>query len=428
MARQKWNRLQAEYTALVDPAARGHVAMGVREGAKIGDTEIRIRGEAEKLGPVTPRGFLKVVEYAGQPQVPGDKSGRLELAQWLTSPQNPLTSRVVVNRAWHHLYGAGLVRSVDNFGVTGDKPSHPELLDYLADQFVQDGWSVKRLIRRLVLTRAYGLSSQATEEHLVYDPANRWVWRHSPRRLDAEELRDAMLQAAGKLERTRPNGSAAAELKVIEIRNNGPEAQRLIEAGRSSQARSVYLPLVRTLVPTSLEVFDFADQGLVTGSRDTTTVPTQALYLLNDVFVRRNAQIIAEQLLAKSDLSDRDRIEQIYLATVGRSPSESEIERARFYLADYETVAATSLAGEFAAVKQRDEASRRTALLPADATQPVNAGAKPATDATPVNPDDVEQSDAPIKEELIQPRDALTAAWASLAQALFGSGEFRYVR
>ncbi|MFO1041678.1 MAG: PSD1 and planctomycete cytochrome C domain-containing protein [Planctomycetaceae bacterium] len=440
VARQNWNRLQAEYAAMTDPAASGQVTMGVRDAAVIGDTEIRIRGEAEKLGPVVPRGFLNVVKLEEQPVIPKDKSGRLELAQWLTDPRNPLTSRVVVNRLWHHLFGAGLVTSVDNFGVTGDKPSHPELLDYLANQFIQDGWSTKRMIRRLVLTRAYGLGSSATEQHLTTDPANRYVWRHSPRRLEAEELRDATLAATGRLDRTRPKGSAAAELKVIELRNNGPESLHLQEVGRASRARSVYLPLLRTLVPASLEVFDFADQGLVTGSRETTTVPTQALYLLNDPFVRRNSLAMAENLLAANDQTDRDRLETAYLATLGRFPSASEIERAQFFLSDYQSLASDLLAREFAAVARREAEQKSAAKAPADASHPANqgspskvpngngvAGAQQATIQV-VNPDDVEQTEATAKVEPIQARDARSAAWAAFVQALIGSGDFRFVR
>lgn len=436
VARQKWNRLQAEYVALNDPASLGEVAMGLRDAAKIGDTEIRIRGEAEKLGPIAPRGFLKVVEFAGQPNVPADKSGRLELAQWLTSPKNPLTSRVIVNRVWHHLYGAGLVRSVDNFGVTGDTPSHPELLDHLANSFVNDGWSLKRLVRRIVLTRAYGLGSSATDDQMTLDPANRYVWRHSPRRLEAEELRDAMLATAGVLDRHRHSGSVASELKVIEIRNNGPEAQRMVEAGRASRARSVYLPLLRTLVPTSLEVFDFADQGLVTGSRDATTVPTQALYLLNDSFVRQNSLIAAESLLAANDMDDARRIEAAYLTIVGRAPSESELQRAQFYLADYQSAAAEALSAEFSAANERHQAALAQANRPADASEPANlvtgkagglAAAQQASAAV-ANADDVDQTEAVITEVIVQARDARTAAWASLIQALLGSGEFRFVR
>src|SRR5262249_7525825 len=154
---------------------------------------IRIRGEAERLGPVVPRGFLTVFAVPGAPRVDPKGSGRLELAQWLTSPRNPLTPRVMVNRVWRYLFGQGLVLSVDNFGVTGDAPSHPELLDYLAARFIEEGWSVKKLVRAIVLSRAYQLAAEAPAAHLAADPANRLVWRHSPRRLSAEEIRDAML-------------------------------------------------------------------------------------------------------------------------------------------------------------------------------------------------------------------------------------------
>src|SRR5262249_41288584 len=147
-----------ELTALTDPVANGPIAHGLRDSKAIADTEIRIRGEAEKLGPVVPRGFLSLLDIPGTPKIPADHSGRLELAQWITSEQNPLTPRVLVNRAWHHLFGSGLVRSTDNFGVTGDVPSHPELLDHLARRFVREGWSVKKLVRELVLSRTYQLS------------------------------------------------------------------------------------------------------------------------------------------------------------------------------------------------------------------------------------------------------------------------------
>ena len=131
----------------------------------------------------------------------------------------------MVNRVWHHLFGQGLVSSVDNFGVTGDVPSHPELLDHLAARFVRDGWSVKKLVRTLVLSRAYQLGSEATSGHIAVDPANRLVWRHSPRRLDAEEIRDAMLAAAGKLDRTRPVRLAGQSMKVMEMGEQRPRGQ-----------------------------------------------------------------------------------------------------------------------------------------------------------------------------------------------------------
>jgi len=440
VARQKWNRLQSEYVALSDPAAYSEVALGVRESTTIGDTEIRLRGEAEQLGPVVPRGFLKVLHWQDQPTVPADQSGRLQLAQWLTSPQNPLTSRVVVNRIWQHLFGAGLVRSVDNFGVTGESPSHPELLDHLAEQFVAEGWSFKRLIRTLVLTRTYRLGSSATESHVAVDPENRWLWRHSPRRLSAEELRDATLAASGLLDAARVLGSPAQDLPVVELRNNGPESQRIVAAGRASQHRSVYLPLLRTIVPTSLEVFDFADQGLVTGRRETTTVPTQALYLLNDGFVRRNALALAEKTLSHLDLDDVQRIDALYQTALGRRPTSTEVDRARFYLASYAEQAEQLLGEEFAAAQaaavKEAEAKVLAAQQPADAVQTANSGVvarmnpavAQAAQAQVANADDVDQTDAPVIKEEIQAHDATTAAWASLVQALFASGEFRYLR
>ena len=155
--RLKYEKLQNELANLTDPTARGFAVHGVRDAKKIGDTELRIRGEAEKLGPVVPRGFLTAFTVAGAAPVPAKQSGRLELADWLTSPNNPLTPRVAVNRVWQHLFGTGIVSTVDNFGVSGAAPSNPELLDHLANRFIRDGWSTKRLVRTLVLTRAYRL-------------------------------------------------------------------------------------------------------------------------------------------------------------------------------------------------------------------------------------------------------------------------------
>lgn len=414
VARQKLRRLEGELTTLKDPAAYSEVTLGVREAAQIADTPVRIRGEAEQLGPVVPRGFPHALGYEGQPTVPADQSGRLQLAEWLVDRRNPLTARVIVNRVWQHLFGAGLVSTVDNFGVTGEAPTHPELLDHLASTLVDDGWSLKRMIRSLVLTRTYQLSSTGTAEQLAADPANRWQWRHSPRRLSAEELRDAMLMAAGTLDRARPK-PAVSDLPVIEIRNNGPEAQRLVQAGRASRHRSVYLPLLRTLVPESLEVFDFAEQGLVTGSRQTTTVPPQALYLLNDEFVRRQSLNLAERLIADAGSDSAERVRRVYRVTVGREATADEVVRALAFVVDYSAMAAQELSvPEVAVVAAEAEANAAT----------TDAG-KPAATS---NPDEAPQADADAQTEAVRTVDARTAAWASLVQALLASGEFRYVR
>jgi hypothetical protein len=367
-ARQKVTKLQQALLALTDPALQGRAALGVREAKSVGDTEIRIRGEAEKLGPVAPRGFLSLVNVPDAPRIGSSQSGRLELAEWLTRPRNPLTPRVMVNRVWHHLFGRGLVGSVDNFGTTGDAPSHPELLDHLAARFVREQWSVKTLIRTVVLSRTYQLSSSGNAGDVrTIDPDNRLLWRHSPRRLDAEEIRDAMLAAAGRLVLARPKGSPAKDLKVMEMQNNGAEATRIEKEGRASLHRSLYLPLLRSLVPQALEVFDFANQGFVTGRRDTTTVATQGLYLLNDPFVRDQSRAMADRLLGRKDVDDAERIDSAYRLTLSRTATATEIRRAEAYLSD-------------------------------------------------------------CGELLRGSKDPDAAAWASFCQALLGSAEFRFVR
>jgi len=440
IARQKMNRLQAEVLALTDPAANGgKVALGVRDARTVSDTEIRIRGEAEKLGPVAPRGFLSVVQFPDQPKVNPNQSGRLELAHWLTSEKNPLTSRVMVNRIWQHLFQQGLVRSVDNFGATGDVPSHPELLDYLASRFIREGWSVKRLVRKLALSRAYQLGSESSDTNQNVDPSNRLVWRHSPRRLDAEEIRDATLAVAGKLERGRPAGSLAKELKVMELPNNGPLARRLGDEARASRHRSLYLPLLRGLTPTALEVFDFAEQGMVTGRRDTTTVAPQALYLLNDPFVRQQSLALAERLLQSIENDDGNRVQQAYRLILGRSANEQEIERVKGYLADFESTSRPLFAATpdaTLALARRDVKASEAETPGVPSSRSSSTGndttantppAKPKA-APPVNPDQDVLEDAPVTEEVIQASNPKTAAWASFCQVLIGTAEFRYLK
>jgi hypothetical protein len=419
--RLKMIRLQNELMALTDPA-NGAVALGVRDAKTVGDTEVRVRGEAEKLGPIVARGVLSVLQVPDAPKLNTSQSGRLELAEWLASEQNPLTSRVMVNRVWQHLFGQGLVKSVDNFGVTGDVPSHPELLDYLAGRFVRDGWSVKKLVRQIVLSRAYCLGSEMSETNFAADPANNMIWRHNPRRLDAEEIRDATLAAADNLNLGRPEASPAKDLKVMELPNNGPLARRLAEQAVASARRSIYLPLLRGLTPTSLEVFDFAEQGMVTGSRDTTTVATQALYLLNDPFVRRQSLALAERLLKRTETDDAGRVDWVYRLTVGRPAAPAEIARARNYLDHYES----ALRDVIATAQAQPRPAPRVDLA-AIAAERTGENA-PRRAVPPRNPDEVVPTEEPVKQEVIQAADSRTAAWASFCQALLGSGEFRYIK
>jgi cytochrome c553 len=413
--RLEYERLQGELLSLTDPAARGHAVHGVSDAKVVSDTEVRLRGEAERLGPTVARGFLTAFEVPGAPAVNRKQSGRLELARWLVSPKNPLVPRVIVNRVWYYLFGQGIVTTVDNFGVNGDVPTHPELLDHLANRFIREGWSVKRLIRAIVLTRAYQLSTQATPAHLAADPASQLVWRHSPRRLDAEELRDAMLAAAGTLSRSTPPKSPVQDLKMIEIRDNGPEAKLIRERAEASHSRSVYLPLLRGIVPQSLEAFDPIDQTLVSGQRDATTVPSQALFLLNSAFVRMQALALAERLLANDHATDSSRIATAYRLTLGRVPTSTELARAESFLSGVEAVFGT---GTLAAAVAPTQAE----LTPGAAAKPAPAPAKPA------NPDEADQTGEAVVEEVVQPKDARTAAWLAFVQALFGSAEFRFLR
>jgi len=403
--RLKLQQLQAALLDLTDPATQGYAVHGLREGKRIGDTNIRIRGEAERLGPIVPRGFLTAFNVPGAPVIDPSHSGRLEMAQWLTNPANPLTSRVIVNRVWQHLFGDGLVITADNFGITGDVPSNPELLDYLAAHFVQDSWSVKHLVRTLALSRTYRLGTDAPAAYCEADPSNRLLWRHSPRRLDAEELRDSMLASSDRLQLGAPPPSIAKELKMIEMRDNGAQSSAIQEFANASRARSVYLPLLRGVTPAALAAFDPVTQTLVTGHRETTTVATQALFLLNSTFVRQQSLDLAEHLLSQRRISDDARVAQAYRLTLGRNPNPAEVERARKFIAVY---------------ADSSPQARRAPVA-----------AKPATAASlkfSLEGDDMDRKEYVPVEPEVQAGDPKSAAWMAFVQALYASAEFRFVR
>ena len=275
-------------------AVGGNECMGVNDG-RAGNAALLIRGEISQAGESVPRGFVTVLNTAPPPSIPGNESGRRELAEWLTSKSNPLTARVEVNRIWLHLFGQGLVRTADNFGTNGEAPSHPELLDTLAVQFMDEGWSVKRLIRSIVLSHTYQLSSATTPAGNEIDPDNRLLWRASSRRLDAEAIRDAILAASGQLQLTPPRGSVVANIGEGYI---GKGIRPEIFSDVTANYRSVYLPIVRDFPPEVLDIFDFAEPSLVIAARDVTNVPSQALYLMNNQFVRDQAAAMAKRVLA----------------------------------------------------------------------------------------------------------------------------------
>jgi cytochrome c553 len=311
--------------------SQGDLVMAVRDAAAPEDCRIHIRGEVTELGDVVPRGYVRVLTFPQSPDVNPKQSGRLQLAMWMTSRQNPLTARVMVNRIWYHLLGRGIVPTVDNFGALGEPPSHPELLDYLALQFMEQGWSVKKMIRQIMLSRAYQLSSDHHEGNYQKDPDNILVWRMNRRRLEAEAIRDAILAIGGNLDLTRPKGSPVQELSG-EIGRRAKTESLL----RENRYRSAYLPIVRGLVPEVLNLFDGADPELVTGQRDVTTVAPQALYLMNAPLVLEQAEAAARRLLADRRLKDdAARLRHAFLLVLGRLPTPQQQDDALAFLSDF---------------------------------------------------------------------------------------------
>ena len=301
----------------------GPVAMGIRESSPA-DCKIHIRGNVRTLGESVPRGYLQVVRIDKAAAINARQSGRLELAAWLTHHDNPLTARVMANRVWYHLTGRGLVTTPDNFGAMGQRPSHPLLLDHLAVQFRENGWSVKSLIRSIVLSRTYRLSSNPNAAGTAGDPDNSLFWRMNHRRLDAEAIRDTMLAASGKLDRKPRQKSVVA---AIVNANIGRSANVNRQLDQLNHNRSVYLPIVRNRLPEMLRLFDFAEPSIIVGRRDVTTVPAQALFLLNSNFVLGLSDHMAGQLLAAGG-EESARVRQAYRLTLSRTPSESEIAAA----------------------------------------------------------------------------------------------------
>ncbi len=305
-------RLEADLKRLLASGPARPVAMGVSEAARIEDCPLCIRGNFHTQGARVPRGFLQVAYLGRTPTLPAKESGRRELAEWLAGADNPLTARVMVNRIWHHLFGQGLVRTVDNFGTTGEAPSHPELLDYLALRFARDGWSVKKLIRAIMLSRAYQLASRADPQSAAADPENRLVGHMNRRRLDAEAIRDAILAVSGRLDLT----VGGPTIKPGTATETGYRFD--------DRRRSVYTPVFRNRLLELFEAFDFADPNLVGGRRNVSTVATQALYLMNNPFVMDQARYAAARALAWPRLDEAGRLARAYRLALGRPPTARE--------------------------------------------------------------------------------------------------------
>lgn len=283
--------------------------------------KIGVRGSYIEFSDEVPRGNIHFLGGAAARQIP-QSSGRLEFARNLVSDQNPLTARVFVNRIWHHLYGAGLVRTVDDFGHLGEKPSHPELLDWLAQRFMDDGWSVKKLVKLLVTSETWRQSSIASQESLTADPENRLVHHLAMRRLEAEEIRDSMLAVAGRLD------DSLYGPPINPYRSAEDAAKRLFTGPIDGDGRrSLYLKMTLMEPPKFLTLFNQPIPKLTSGRRDATNVPDQALALLNDPFVVAMARHWSERVLLDKAVAPEQRVQQMFTAAFARAPKSDETVR-----------------------------------------------------------------------------------------------------
>jgi hypothetical protein len=383
------------------PTEANLVAMGAVERSRSVNARLLDRGELDKPGETVPRGFVQLISDGDEPRITKG-SGRLEFAEWVADEENPLTARVWANRVWLHLFDKGIVPTPDNFGMSGQQPTNPGLLDHLASRLVANGWSTKKLIREIVLSRAYAMSSAFDAKAAAVDPDNALLWRMPKKRLEAEAIRDSMLLAAGLLDLRAPTGSRVA---FAEGGMRGPQQERLMSflSGNADNHRSVYLPIVRDRVPESLEVFDFAEPAFVTGERNVTNVPTQALYLLNSAEMMRISDAFAARVVEGAS-DEAGRIALAFELAFGRKPTAAEMRACRDFLDD------------FKAAHGREQAASGRNAAPADGRR------------------------APMRERARARIEAARAAqaggsapapkhpeYSALCQAILLSGEFRTV-
>jgi len=308
-------------------------AMGVLETKEPIEANALVRGDVEKPAQKVPRGFLQVLPAGGPATIQRGESGRRELADWLTAKNNPLTARVMANRIWLQLFGEGLVTSPNNWGLTGHKPTHPKLLDHLALHFMTQDWSVKKLIRSIVLSETYQRSSRMHHANYQVDPDNKLLWRANPRPLDAEALRDSILTAGGGLDLKRPYGSQVSQIGDKRVGGSFNQSQLSTEV----RYRSVYLPILRDDLPEALGLFDFADPNVSKPKRESTNVPSQALYLMNSKWVLTEAAAMAKDLVKR--FPDREsRIKEAFLRIYSRPPDAVDLAAAQGFFSRFKPV------------------------------------------------------------------------------------------
>jgi hypothetical protein len=322
--RERLEAIDADWATLRSNAPPPLPVVLAAEESKPVDLPVYLRGSHLNPGPEkVPRGFVQILNRAPAPHIPTSQSGRLQLADWLTDPQHPLTARVTVNRIWQAHFGEGLVRTPDNFGLRGEAPTHPELLDWLARDLIRSGWSIKQLHRTMVLSSTYQMSSAFDPQAANLDPDNRLLWRMNRRRLEAEPLRDALLAVSGRLD-LGMGGSLVTWANAEYVPGDATSA--------SSLRRAVYLPVVRDRVYDVFTIFDFANPSVGVCKRTPTVVTHQALFFLNSPLVKEQSKYFAQLVLAHPDRTDAERVNVAYRRALGRPAGRAEVQQALAYV------------------------------------------------------------------------------------------------
>jgi len=316
---------KAKLTALEKSRPQVDEVMAAEDGP-VQNLRIHLRGSHLTLGVEVARRFPRILTDDNPPSLGKEGSGRRDFAEWLTRPEHPLTARVMANRIWAGHFGNGLVRTPDNFGRLGERPTHPELLDWLAAEFVHENWSIKQMHRLIVTSSTYRMGSQVDPAVFAQDPENRLFTHFDRRRLDAEELRDGMLAVAGLLD-----PQMGGTLLTVGNRQYVTSTANRNYEGYNKPRRSVYLPVIRSAGYDVLQTFDFPDSSVLSGKRAATTIPTQALLFLNSTLADQTAKAFAESLLALPG-DDASRIRTAYSRIFGRTATEREVERVQDYL------------------------------------------------------------------------------------------------
>jgi Protein of unknown function (DUF1549)/Protein of unknown function (DUF1553)/Planctomycete cytochrome C len=318
-------KLRDATAALEKTAPELPSAMGVTEG-KVTDVAIHIRGNTDRLGKVMPRAVPVVLAKANAPAFSEKSSGRLELANWIASPSNPLTSRVMVNRVWRWHFGRGIVPTPDNFGLLGSNPTHPELLDWLANQFIQSNWSIKDLHKTIMFSNTYKQASTLIPASDEKDSSCNLYWRFVPKRLEGEVLRDSLLQVSDQLDKTMGGSLLQVKNRAFFFDHTSKDMTKY-----DSNRRSLYLPVVRNNLFVVFSLFDSTDAAVPNGDRANTTIAPQALFFLNSKLVLDTAELLAQKAIQKAPTAEA-QVLYLYENILGRTPTLDEANRAKDFL------------------------------------------------------------------------------------------------